>query len=81
MQSLSTRLRSPAKAVRLGLNAGLWGEVVGDWPVVAGHGERGGVDLLEEQARARAMRRARGSGMPSSMAATAADMPLSYHCY
>ena len=41
--------RSPAKAVRLGLNAGLWGEVVGDWPVVAGHGGRGGVDLLDEQ--------------------------------
>src|SRR5271165_1276342 len=41
--------RSPAKAVRLGLNAGPWGEVVGDWPVVAGHGGRGGVDLLDEQ--------------------------------
>src|SRR6266536_3110088 len=27
------------------------------------------------------MRRSRGSGMPSRMAATAADMPLSYHCF
>ena len=42
-------LRSPARAVRPELNAGLRGEVVGDGPVVAGHGGRGGVDLLDEQ--------------------------------
>ena len=42
-------LRSPAKAVRLGLNAGPWDEVVGDGAVVAWHGGRGGVDLLDEQ--------------------------------
>src|SRR6266496_4112058 len=41
--------RSPAKAVRLGLNAGPWDEVVGDGAVVAWHGGRGGVDLLDEQ--------------------------------
>src|SRR5450755_298557 len=42
-------LRSPAKAVRLGLNAVPGGEVVGDGAVVAGHGGRGGVDLVDEQ--------------------------------
>jgi hypothetical protein len=39
-------LRSPAKAVRLGLNAGPRGEVVGDGAGVAGHGGRGGVYLV-----------------------------------
>src|ERR1035441_7334661 len=42
-------LRSPARTVRPELNAGLRGEVVGDGAVVAGHGGRGGVDLLDEQ--------------------------------
>ena len=42
-------LRSPAKAVRLGLNAGPGCEVVGDGAAVAGHGGRGGVDLVDEQ--------------------------------
>src|SRR5271166_1296044 len=41
--------RSPAKAVRLGLNAVPGGEVVGDGAVVAGYGGRGGVDLVDEQ--------------------------------
>src|SRR6266496_6165502 len=41
--------RSPAKAVRLELNAGSRGEVVGDGAGVAGHDGRGGVDLLDEQ--------------------------------
>jgi hypothetical protein len=42
-------LRSPAGAVRPGLNAGLRGEMVGDGAVVAGHGGQGGVDLLDQQ--------------------------------
>ena len=41
--------RSPAKAVRLELKAGVRGEVVGDGAGVAGHDGRGGVDLLDEQ--------------------------------
>ena len=44
-----SRSRSPARTVRPKLNAGLRGEVVGDGAVVAGHGGRGGVDLLDEQ--------------------------------
>src|ERR1019366_48658 len=32
-----------------GLNAVPGGEVVGDGPAVAGHGGRGGVDLVDEQ--------------------------------
>src|SRR5208337_1529219 len=39
----------PAKAVRMGLNAGPGGEVVGDGAAVAGHRGRGGVDLLDQQ--------------------------------
>src|SRR5712692_6439429 len=42
-------LRSPAMAVRLGLNAGSRGELVGDGAGVARHGGRGGVDLVDEQ--------------------------------
>ena len=41
--------RSPATAVRLGLNAGSRGELVGDGAGVAWHGGRGGVDLVDEQ--------------------------------
>src|SRR5271169_5087331 len=41
--------RSPARTVRPKLNAGLRGEVVGDGAVVAGHGGRGGVYLLDQQ--------------------------------
>src|SRR5712692_5778762 len=41
--------RSPAMAVRLGLNAGSRGELVGDGAGVARHGGRGGVDLVDEQ--------------------------------
>jgi len=41
--------RSPAMAVRLGLNAGSRGELVGDGPGVARHDGRGGVDLVDEQ--------------------------------
>ena len=40
-------LRSPAKGVRLELNAGLRNDLVGDGPGVAGYGWRGGVDLLD----------------------------------
>src|SRR5271166_3479487 len=47
--SSDDRLRSPAKAVRLGLNAGPGCEVAGDGAAVAGHGGRGGVDLVDEQ--------------------------------
>src|SRR5258708_15250411 len=41
--------RSPAMAVRLGLNAGSRGELVGDGAGVARHGGRGCVDLVDEQ--------------------------------
>jgi hypothetical protein len=42
-------LRSPVFAVRCELNAGFRGELVGDGAGVAGHGRRGGVDLVDEQ--------------------------------
>src|SRR5271157_159700 len=54
-------LRSPAKAVRLGLNAGPGCEVAGDGAAVAGHGGRGGVDLVDE--RRQGARDAGGAGL------------------
>jgi len=42
-------LRSPARAVRLELKAGVGGEVVSDGAPVAGDGGRGVVDLVDEQ--------------------------------
>ena len=37
--------------MRLELNAGLRGDLVGDGAVIAGHSGRGGVDLLDEQGK------------------------------
>src|SRR5260370_31219781 len=48
--SASPRPRSPEGAVGLVLNSlGRFGQLVGDGPGVAGHGGRGGVDLVDEQ--------------------------------
>src|ERR1035437_10759243 len=41
--------RSPEVVLRLGLNAWLRCDAVGDGPVVAGDGGRGVVDLVDEQ--------------------------------
>ena len=57
-------LRSPAKAVRLGLNAGPGCEVAGDGAAVAGHGGRGGVDFP----RSAAPGRGRRGGEPQDVA-------------
>ena len=44
-----SRAQISGKGCAPGLNAGSRGELVGDGAAVAGHGGRGGVDLLDQQ--------------------------------